>query len=59
MMKSRKVLKQVKMILKESIDNVENQMHDENLVWYNEHLLEYIKKLEKEPDLPKGRIHNE
>ena len=47
MTKEKYILDQVKMILKESIDNVENQMQNENLVWHNEQLLEYIEKLEK------------
>jgi hypothetical protein len=47
MTKEKYILDQVKTILKESIDNVENQMHEENLVWHNEHLLEYIEKLER------------
>jgi len=58
-MKSRKVLKEVKKWLRANIDSVEHQMYHEGLVIDNERLLEHIKKLEKAPDLPKGRIHNE
>ena len=50
MTKEKYILEQVKMILKESIDSVENQMQNDNLIWHNEQLLEYIEELERGDD---------
>ena len=54
-MKSRKVLKEVKKLLRVAIDDPTVQMND-TLLSYNEELLEFIEELEKAPDLPKGRV---
>ena len=58
-MKSRKVLKEVKKWLRDNINDPENLIYNEAMVYDNQNLLDYIRKLEKLPDLPKGRIHNE
>lgn len=58
-MKSRKVLKEVKKWLRDNINDPENLIYNEAMVYDNQNLLDYICKLEKLPDLPKGRIHNE
>ena len=52
-MKSRKVLKEVKKLLRVAIDDPAVQMND-TLLSYNEELLEFIEGLEKLPDVKGG-----
>ena len=52
-MKSRKVLKEVKIMLRVAIDDPYVQMN-ETLLSFNEELLEFIEKLEKQPDVKEG-----
>ena len=56
-MKSRKVLKEVKKLLRVAIDDPAVQMND-TLLSYNEELLEFIEGLEKLPDV-KGVYKND
>ena len=49
-MKSRKVLKEVKIMLRVAIDDPYVQMN-ETLLSFNEELLEFIEELEKQPDV--------
>tara|TARA_R110000751_G_scaffold4338_2_gene21172 strand:- start:3609 stop:3776 length:168 start_codon:yes stop_codon:yes gene_type:complete len=53
-MKSRKVLKEVKIMLRVAIDDPIVQMND-TLLSFNEELLEFIERLEKQPDVKGGK----
>ena len=53
-MKSRKVLKEVKKWLKDNINDSENLIYNEAMVYDNQNLLDYIRKLEKLPDVKGG-----
>tara|TARA_R110000824_G_scaffold298909_1_gene487059 strand:- start:43 stop:210 length:168 start_codon:yes stop_codon:yes gene_type:complete len=53
-MKSRKVLKEVKKWLRDNINEPENLIYNEAMVYDNQNLLDYIRKLEKQPDVKRG-----
>jgi hypothetical protein len=57
-MKSRKVLKEVKKWLRDNINEPKNLIYNEAMVYDNQNLLDYIRKLEKLPDV-KGGYRNE